>query len=260
MNIPAGAGAEHLKFQIGGILGDKHAIGTWNLNITTALVDQTGKLVEDSANSISFAVQLTPAILTVVVPASVAVSVDGMKQPTGPTQVPVVVGDHNITVPTFAQVDASTRVRFDHWPDGSTNPNTTLFVGNDTNIEVAYVTQYLLTVAGPQLTSTGAGWYDADATATFSVASTEPMNDPLGALGGKLRFQSWYEDGKLLTDQTSGSITMHQPHTVTAVWQADYSQPATIIVGIMIIAFAIAYLLVRKAKVQSRKRRRRRNT
>jgi hypothetical protein len=255
MNISAGSGAEQLEFQIGGILGDKHGIGRWNLNITAVLLDSANKLIPNSASSILFTIQLTPAIFTVIVPAAVTVYVDGVKQPPGPAQVPVVLGEHNVTLPTIAQVDATTRVRFDHWADGSTEANRTLFIANDTSFEIAYVTQHLLTITGPQLTSTGAGWYDENTTAAFSVAPVEPMSGHLGVLGGKLKFQGWYENGKLLTDQTSGTIIMNQPHTITAVWQTDYSLPALILLGILIVV-ALVYLFVRRGNITKRKTRR----
>ncbi len=259
VNISAGSGAERMEFKIGGILGNKRGLGTWDLNITAALFDSTGKLVLNSASSIVFAIQQTPATLTVVVPADVAVSIDGVKLPSGPAQVPVLLGDHNITVPTIAQVNATTRVRFDHWADGSTDLNRTVFITNDTSLEAVYVTQRLLTVAGLGLTSEGAGWYDEGATATYSVPLVESMSGLFGILGGKLKFQGWYENGELLTDQTTGTITMSKPHTITAVWQTDYSVPAMILVGVLLI-LAFAYLMARRRtakRTRPRTRRRR---
>ncbi len=241
-----------MEFKIGGILGSKPGLGTWDLNMTAFLLDSNGNLIPQSVSSIPFAIQLTPAILRVIVPANVAVSIDGVKQPPGPAQVPVVLGEHNITLPTIAQIDTTTRVRFNHWADGSTDSNRTVLITNDTSIEVVYVTQHLLTVAGPQLTSEGAGWYDEGAAATFSVPAVEPMSGPLGSLGGKLRFQGWYENGELLTDQTTGTITMSTPHTITAIWQTDYSVPAAILVGIIIILI-LAYLVARR-RTSKRKR------
>ncbi len=259
VNISAGSGAERLEFKIGGILGDKRGLGTWDLNITAALFDSTGKLVLNSASSIVFAIQLTPATLTVVVPADVAVSIDGVKLPPGPAQVPVLLGEHNITLPSIAQVDTTTRMRFDHYADGSTDLNRTVFITNDTSLEAVYVTQHLLALGGPQLTSEGAGWYDESATATYSVPLVESMSGLLGILGGKLKFQGWYENGELLTDQPTGTITMNKPHMITAVWQTDYSVPYMILVGTLII-LAFAYLMARRRtakRTRPRTRRRR---
>ncbi len=253
IHLSASSGAEHLEFKIGGILGDKRGPGIWNLNITAVLLDSNNQLIPKSVSTILFAIQLVPATLRVTVPAAVSVTVDGVKQPPGPAQVGVALGEHNMTVPSLAQVDPTTRVRFDHWADGPTDTSRRVFITNDTNIEAVYVTQYLLTITGPQLTSMGAGWYDEGTTATFSVPSVEPMSEPLGFLGGKLKFQGWYENGKLLTDQTTGTITMNKPHTIAAVWQTDYSLPAAILVGIIII-LAFAYLTARRRRTAKRTR------
>ncbi len=249
IKIKSGSGAEHLQFQIGGkIFGGKTGFGAWNLNMTTLLLDSSGNLIPKSVSTIPFAIQLTPATLRVTVPVNVAVSVDGVKLSPGPALVPVVLGDHNITVPNIAQIDATTREVFDHWgDDGSTDPFRIILIVNDTNLEAVFVTQHLLTIEGPQPSSEGAGWYDASAVATFSVQAVEPMSGPLGLLGGKLKFQAWYENGTLLTDQTTGTITMNTPHTITAVWQTDYLLPAAILVGIIIL-LAFAYLVAHRRR------------
>jgi hypothetical protein len=254
IGINTASGAEHLGFKIGGILGAKRGPGTWNLNMTTALFDPTHSLIQKTTSTVLFGIQLTPVAVKVTVPASVAVSVDGVQQPPGPAVIGVALGEHNISVPALVQVDPTTRLMFDHWPDGSTNTNRTIFITSDANITVTYVTQNLLTIAGPQATSTGAGWYNDGETATFSVAPTEPMAGLLGNLGGKMSFQGWYENGQLLTSSTRGTISMNQPHTITAVWQADYSEPALILTGIVIV-IALAYLMVRRRTKKPARRR-----
>ena len=241
--INSASGAEHLDFKIGGILGGKRGPGTWNLNMTTAIFDPNNNLIPKTTSTDLFSIQLTAVALKLTVPASVAVSVDGVQQPPGPTVVGIALGEHNISVPALVQVDPTTRLMFDRWPDGSTDTNRTIFITSDANITVTYVTQNLLTIAGPQTTSTGAGWYNEGKTATFSVAPTEPMTGLLGNFGGKMKFQGWYENGQLLTSSTTGTISMNRPHTVTGVWQADYSEPALILTGVVII-FALAYLMV----------------
>jgi len=253
-NSSRGSGAEHLDFKIGGILGGKHGLGTWDLNMTTALFDPSHNLIPKTTSTVLFGIQLTPVALRVTVPASVAVSVDGVQQPPGPALVGVALGEHNVSVPALVQVDPTTRLMFDHWPDGSNETNRSIAVSGDANITVTYVTQNLLRIAGPQTTSTGAGWYNEGKTATFSVAPAEPIAGLLGNLGGKVRFQGWYENGQLLTSSTSGTVSMNRPHTITAVWQADYSEPALILTGVVII-FALAYLMVRRRTKKPARRR-----
>lgn len=254
IGINTASGAEHLDFKIGGILGGKREPGTWNLNMTTAIFDPNNNLIPKTTSTVLFGIQLTPVALKVTVPASVAVSIDGVQQPPGPAVVGVTLGEHNISVPALVQVDPTTRLMFNHWPDGSTDTNRTIFITSDANVTVTYVTQNLLTIAGPQATSTGAGWYNDGETATFSVAPTEPMAGPLGNFGGKMKFQGWYENGQLLTSSTTGTIAMNQPHTITAVWQTDYSEPALILTGIVII-IALAYLMVRRRTKKPARRR-----
>jgi hypothetical protein len=245
IGLKAASGAESLDFKIGGILGGPRQLGTWNLNMTAALYDSTNRLIPKSASTVLFGISLMPLKLKVNVPAAVVVTVDGVPQPPGPAAVGVALGEHNITLPSLVQVDPGTRLSLDHWPDGSTDTNRTFFVNGDVNLDVVYSTQHLLTVVDPQATARGGGWYNEGQEAGFSVGSIEPMVGILGALGGKLDFQGWYENGQLLTTLTSGSLLMNQPHAITAAFQPDYSQPAIVLVGV-IIAIALAYLLVRR--------------
>ncbi len=255
IRVPASSGSEYVSFKIGGILGDRRGPGTWTLNFTTALVDSNNVLVPKSVSSVPFEIELTPLMLKVVVPASVAVSVDGVPQAPGPADVGVTLGEHNVTIPEFAQVDATTRLRFDHWTDGFTNTVRTVLVTSSTSLEAVYVPQNLLILSGPQLVSTGAGWYDADATANFSVETIQSMSGLLGIMGGKLKFQGWYENGQFLTGSATGTMAMNRPHTLTAVWQSDNSMPIAIILGIAII-LALAYFIARRKIAKPTRRRR----
>ena len=255
VNIPASSGAEHIGFQIGGIFGGRLSVGTWDLNITSALFDTHENLVPGSVSSTLFEIILTPVALNVFVPASGVVSVDGVQQPPGPATVAVALGQHNVTVPPIIQVDSMTRLRFDHWSDGSIGTTRTILVTGNTSLGANYVTQYLLTLSGAGPTATGAGWYDANTTATFSANPYETMTGPFGAIGIRLKFQGWYENRKLLAE-LSGTILMDKPYTLTAAWQVDYFIPATIILGIT--AIAITYVVMQQTKTKSAARRRRR--
>jgi hypothetical protein len=57
----------------------------------------------------------------------------------------------------------------------------------------------------------------------------------MGLLGGKWKFQGWYENGELLTRSINGSIIMRQPHYLIAQWEPDYTLP--------VLLFTIAALL-----------------
>jgi hypothetical protein len=237
-------GLENLEFKVGGILGAPSNEGEWDLNMTAILATANNTLVESSVSSALFTITGSPIVLTLKAPAIVAVTVDGAKQPPGPVQLVIVAGTHNLSVPITAQVGNTTRLKFDSWSDGFPAPNRTLQINSSTSYEAVYVTQYLLTVAG-QASATGQGWYDAGTIAKFSVADSQPMSGPLGLLGGKLRFQGWFEGNKLQTNSSAGMIVMDRAHSLTAHWRPDYTIPLIIIAAVPII-LVLAYLIIRR--------------
>jgi len=255
IKIPVASGVEHIEFQIGGIFGGEHGPGMWQLNITSAILDGQANLIPHSTSSTIFSIDLTPVTLNIVVPGSVAVSVDGVKQAPGPAAVGVALGQHNITVPALVQVGPTTRLRFDHWSDGSVETIHTVVVTGNVSVEAVYVTQNLLTIVGTGENAIGAGWYDADTIATFSANQYEPITGLLGAMGAKMTFQGWYENEQLITNSPNGTISMDKPHTLTGVWQADFTVPGEIMLGIL-AAIVIAYLAVRRRKTKPARRRR----
>jgi len=247
IKLHSSSGTENLEFKVGGILGGQpRRLGTWNLNLTAVLLASNSALIAKSASSVPFGVDLSPLSLTVDVPTQVKSTVDGTEQRPGSVTVGVLAGNHNISVPLIAYVDSGKRLRFDRWSDGFTEPNRTVNVRSASHLEAVYAIQYRLTLTGEQGTATGQGWYDAGSTATFSVPRVEPLSGFLGSLGGKLTFQSWYENGKSITNSPSGSIVMDEAHTLTVVWQPDYLMPITIIVIPIIVMALILALAIRK--------------
>ena len=253
IKVPAVSGVEQIGFQIGGIFGGKRGPGSWLLNITSAILDGQGNLVSGSVSSTLFSVDLTPVTLTVVVPGAVVVSVDGVQHLPGPVEVGVALGGNNITVPALVQVGPSTRLRFDHWSDGSLGTIHTVIVTGNVSVDAVYVTQNLLTIVGTGENATGAAWYDADTVATFSANQYEPITGVLGAMGARLAFQGWYENGQLITNSPNGTVSMDKPHTLTGVWQVDFTVPGGIVLG-TVAAIAIAYLIVRRRKTKPARR------
>jgi hypothetical protein len=240
------SGVEHLEFRIGGILGGNAGVESWNLNMTAALYDANNTLVHGSVSSVPFRIALSPMTLEVLVPAGAVVWVDGVKQQAGPVQLPIGAGTHNVTVPEIVQVDEGTRLRFDHWKDGPTQPNRIITVNLSESIEAVYVSQYLLTITGQTPSTQGGGWYDQGYVATYSTADTEQMSSLLGLLGGKLTFQGWYENNNLLSDSSIDNIIMNNPHTLTLVTQADYTMPIAILGGLAGSLVVAAYLIFRR--------------
>jgi hypothetical protein len=260
MKLAAASGSESLEFRIGGILTDfVHVPGTWNLNITAALFDLNRNLFQGSISSIPFGITLTPITLTIQVPSTVNVTVDNVTMPAGAITIPVIAGQHKISLPEIAPVNEMTRIRFDHWADGVNESSRTISIVTDTSYQALYTTQYRLAIAGDQGMATGAGWYDQGSTASFTVPAVASATGILGTLGAKLNFQGWYENGTLITTETSGSIAMDQPHTITAVWQVDYTMPL-IVIGIVIVVVAavlgIGYFTSRKGSKKQKSRTR----
>lgn len=256
IKLHSSSGTENLEFKVGGILGGQpRRLGTWNLNFTAALLDSNSALIAKSASSVPFGVELFPLSLIVDVPTQVKSTVDGTERSPGSVTIGVVAGSHNISVPLIAYVDSGKRLKFDRWSDGFTESNRTVNVRSASHFEAVYAIQYRLTLTGEQGTASGQGWYDADSTAAFSVPRVEPLSGFLGSLGGKLTFQSWYENGKSLTNSPSGSIIMNEAHTLTVVWQPDYLMPIAIIaIVVIVIALVLAYAVTRKRTDSSKSR------
>lgn len=234
--IPIGVsqGAEDLEFNL------VHPHRTWDLALVAGLLNQSGSMIYDSFSDYEFTIRVyTGLTLTVLVPESVTVNVDGANQSLGNIRLSLIAGPHNVSVPEIVAVNENTRLQFKGWSDGEGEPNRTVVLNRDVDLRADYVTQYWLLIASPQVNSTGAGWYDNDSTARFSVPSSQqPMSGWLGMLGGRWRFQGWYENQTLLTPFQNGTLTMNAPHAISARWDADYFLPAIIATSVGIIALA----------------------
>jgi hypothetical protein len=245
--VPNSSGVVRIAFQLGGIFGGRQKLGTWELNVTSVLIDNQNAIVVGSVSSRLFKVSLTPVALNVNVPSNVAVSVDGLLQPSGTVSVGVTLGRHNVTVPRFVNVTQFTRLRFIRWSDGYPSPLRTVVVANFMTLQADYVTQNLLTLIGVQGNASLSTWYDANTNATYSANRYEPMSGGLGEFGLRLSFQGWNENGQLLTNSLKGTISMNKPHTLTAVWQIDYSETGAILLGV-IAAAVTALLLIQRER------------
>lgn len=246
MEPQSSSGSEHLAFKIGGILDKMRNPGPWDLEVRAVLLDSANNAIQGSTSSVPFTIILTPLSLTVSVPTPVNVIVDGKNQPQHPVTLAVAAGQHNVTVSDVAELGNGTRLRFDYWADGFQAPNRTIFVDSDVVYEAIYVTQYRLMIIGG-INASGTEWYDDGAVAGFAVPPTAPMNGLLGVLGGKLHFQGWYEEGKLVTKLSNDTISMGEPHTLTAQWQADFTTPIEILAPVTIVVIAFAYVATKRA-------------
>jgi hypothetical protein len=226
------AGVENLQFKIGGIFANtQRAPGTWNLQMTAELLDSNSTIL--SRSDVPFVIYLTPVSLIIDVPNNATIWVDGTATTGG--NIPVAIGRHSISIPTFVAINDTERLSFDSWSDGPTQPNRTLFVSSDMELKAVYHIQYRLSINSnaAEANASGAGWYDSDSLASFSVTETQlPTFGVLDLLGAKVTFQGWFENGNQITASSSGTIDMSRPHTITAQWATDYTIP--------IILFAVA--------------------
>ena len=250
--VQSTSGVEVVQFRIGGIFSDvQHAPGTWQLQMLTSLNNENNTVLKKS--SMQFTITLSPMALLVILPRNVSVLVDGTRYSSG--SIPVGLGRHSVSVPSFAMINETTRLRFDGWSDGVALQNRTILVTTSMTLRPIYLVQYRLAIqnSASGVNVMGAGWYDAGSTATFSVPVEQlPTVGYFDLLGAKGTFQGWYENGKPLTSSTLGTIKMTGPHTITAQWYIDYNIPIIILVLAAGLG-SLGYLMVMHP---TRKRRR----
>ena len=151
---------------------------------------------------------------------------------------------HKISVETYVYKNNETRY---YCASESEIANT------DKPIAFSYAPQYYLSVTSPYGNSTGSGWYDAGANATFSVDSK--VQGPTGVdyllIPWKVTFSFEHWTGDSSSTKSSDSVTMDRPKTVIATWesqkQSDYTRLLAL-VGLGVVAVAAAYLFITRRK------------
>jgi hypothetical protein len=249
IQLTAGQGEEDVQFTL------VRPQLIWDLAIVTGLRNQTLNLIYDSISDYEFTIRVATALtLKVLVPENVTLTVDGIPQTPGNISISLITGSHNLSIPSIVSVNNSTRLKFSSWSDGELEMNRTVLLNQDVTLQAEYTTQYRLQVVSPQVNSTGADWYDQNTTAQFSTQpSPQPITSWLGIFGGEWRFHGWYENQTLLTPSQNGTLRMNAPHLISAQWEADYSIPATIVVGAAIIALAATRKHWRRSEAQRNK-------
>ena len=180
--------------------------------------------------------------LALTVPGSAEVMIDGSYCGTGSMEFSLASGEHNVSVPALINIDARTRLRFDHWNDSSTATNRSLNLPTDLSLQAYYVLQYRLTIDSPiTVTVSGAGWYDQNSTAPIHTTESQPIMPALGWCGGEWNFGGWYESGKLVTDSANASIVMNSPHVLNLSWVMYPVGPALISLLIVIGSAVLIY-------------------
>jgi hypothetical protein len=153
-------------------------------------------------------------------------STDYTVPPTGQVQVETHRGVHSYAVQ--ATVDQNnTRYFFIQWDDSNTSTARSITLTENTTLNALYRVQYFVTVASPNGTTGGSGWYDAN-------SSSQPSLHPIVGNQPPLAFDSW-TNGKE-SFQLGDPIQVQSPMVIQAVWspkeasaQNDSSEVAWVI-------------------------------
>lgn len=143
---------------------------------------------------------------------------------------------HRVSVDTYIYKDNTIRYYCAH--DSET-------VNSDGPLTFSYAPQYYLLVSSPYGMVVGSGWYDAGASARFSVdeSSAGPTGVDYQLVSWKITYFFDYWTGDSLSTDPSGSLMMDGPRTVAAVWRSEKTSDYAlllIVIGI-IISGTVAY-------------------
>jgi uncharacterized repeat protein (TIGR02543 family) len=147
-------------------------------------------------------------------PTGLSVSADGITYTAPHTFSWVENSLHTISVSSPINGSAGTRYVFSSWSDGGAQNHTYIVPAYDQTITASFVNQYLLTVQSDHGNPQGTGWYDENASASFSVTSPDIQGTT------QYLFSQW--TGDYSGSSPSGTMTMNGPKTVTANWNIQY--------------------------------------
>ena len=199
--------------------------------------------------------------LTVVAEASLTVrlqnvkaaeiKIDGQVRRTDGGEVKVTLPldvSHTVEMPKEIELAPGTRALFDRWSDGDTSNPRQLTLADDVVLTAIYKIQYLLTVNSESGDPQGSGWYDAGATATFSVTSSISESGFMGTLGTRIVFDRWSGDSSGST--STATIKMDGPKSVTAIWKTDYTQAYMILgaIGAIVVLALLGVVVVMRRR------------
>jgi uncharacterized membrane protein len=125
--------------------------------------------------------------------------------------------------------------------DGSevTGSTISLTMNKPYNTRAVYENEYYIEVKSELGRPQGSGWYREGSTATISVDPEVSISGFWGSLGAKHVFDRWVgvRDGDQFSSTTL--ITINEPMTVDAMWQADYSMAYITLAIILAIILAL---------------------
>jgi hypothetical protein len=120
-------------------------------------------------------------------------------------------GLHILKVPQTVTKGEGTRYFFVSWNDGDASVTRTILRGAYT---AKYATEHRLTVVSLYGGTQGDGWYKEGEKAVFSVTPFIDGKDT------RRYFTTW--SGSYTGDETTASVVMNAPKTVTASWRTEY--------------------------------------
>jgi len=237
------SGTEHLTF----VLQLSTEVHTYNFGAAAGVATLSGTAITSAMSAQYFTIQTGSQVqLTVKAPSQASIMIDGLPVGMGIVSVQVSTGSNTVSVPEIITINNVTRLKFQHWEDGSTDPNRTVDVQSGMTVQATYATQCALVLTSPSVNATGAGWYDQGSTAAISAPSSLPVEGFMGVLGARQQFKGWFENDQLVLASSSGSIKMDAGHVLTPQWTIDYTTPILVIVVIVAVVGAVIAVVVRK--------------
>ena len=187
--------------------------------------------------------------LDLSIPYQVQALVDHASYGSGSVELPVSPGLHTIAVPSIIDINDTSRLSFQKWSDGSTDPSHSMNVSSNVSLMPLYSQQFKLTIISP-FSNSQTGWYDQDTIVKILKPASQPGKGLLGLLGARIEFVGWYEDGRQVLPSGQGDITMSVAHTLVEGWTIDYRLPIMIIDLILAIVAILAFRTIRKKSLE----------
>jgi len=147
-------------------------------------------------------------------PTGLKYSVDGAVYNSEKTFTWIETNTYTITAQSLQNAGSGARYVYNYWSDGGNRSHTYTVPGSDKTVTAHYRKQYTLTVNSVHGNPQGAGWYNENTSADFSVTTPDAQGDT--------RYVFLYWSGDYSDTNPSGSITMNTPKSVTAHWKTQY--------------------------------------
>lgn len=207
------------------VIGDPDE--TTNLNFTYFIFNDGSPTASTDNGSVTVTSSAIPVTITTNVLAGTQVIVDGTSYAAPHTAYWEIGTQHQISAASLQTIGSDKRYIYHSWSDGGAQTHT-VTASQPTTITATYSTQYYLTVQSNYGTPQGSGWYDAGASAYFSVEAEVQSGDD-----SRHSFTSWTGSG---TGGYSGSVreanaTMNGPITETANWSTQHYLEVTSLYG-----------------------------